>query len=151
MRLRAIGDSLGFRAPRSVYRSSGANGTRAVRLALEARRAGDAGRCGLANWLHCPQGSGSERLADAQARRSTRTIQDRGGGSVMSKRFTLLVLCLVVASLPQAAHAGDDFASFCSEWMGKLAQRERDNLKSAQARQGAGGVVLEYTGYGSEP
>jgi hypothetical protein len=35
--------------------------------------------------------------------------------------------------------------------MGKLAQRERDNLKSAQARQGAGGVVLEYTGYGSEP
>ena len=77
----------------------------------------------------------------------------------MSRRSTLPVWLLAVAVAlgmvaapgPQTAHASDDFARFCSEWMGKLAQRERDNLKSAQARPGSGGVVLEYTGYATQP
>jgi hypothetical protein len=75
---------------------------------------------------------------------------------IMSRCSTLLLglvflLGLVVASAPQIAHASDDFGRFCTEWMGKLAQRERDNLKTAEARAGAGGVVVEYTGYASEP
>ncbi len=73
----------------------------------------------------------------------------------MARRSTLLMLVLtlgvVATAAPHPAYAGDDFARFCSEWMGKLAQRERDNLKSAEARSGSGGVVLEYTGYASQP
>ena len=73
----------------------------------------------------------------------------------MSTRSMLLMLLLsfamVVAPAPQSAHANDDFTRFCSEWMGKLAQRERDNLKTAEARPGSGGVVLEYTGYATQP
>lgn len=73
----------------------------------------------------------------------------------MSTRPTLLVLLLtlgsVVTPMPRFAHANDEFTRFCSDWMGKLAQRERDNLKSAQAQAGSGGVVLEYTGYATQP
>jgi hypothetical protein len=76
----------------------------------------------------------------------------------MSRCSTLLVLLLMVAMVgmvaapgPRSARAGDDFARFCSEWMGKLAQRERDNLQSAEARPASGGVVLEYTGYATRP
>jgi hypothetical protein len=63
----------------------------------------------------------------------------------------LFTIVLGVACAPQLAHADDGFARFCSDWMGKLAQRERDNLKAAEARAGSAGVVLEYTGYASEP
>jgi hypothetical protein len=66
-------------------------------------------------------------------------------------RMLMLSFGLLVALAPQPARANDEFNRFCSEWMGKLAQRERDNLKSAQARPGSGGVVLEYTGYASQP
>ena len=73
----------------------------------------------------------------------------------MSRRSTLLLLllslALVLVSGPRTARANDDFTRFCSEWMTKLAQRERDNLKSAEARQGSGGVVLEYVGYATQP
>lgn len=73
----------------------------------------------------------------------------------MSRRSILFVLLLalgmVAAPGPRAAQANEDFTRFCSEWMGKLAQRERDNLKSAQARPGSGGIVLEYTGYAAQP
>ena len=65
-------------------------------------------------------------------------------------RMLLLTLAMAVAAPPHA-QANDDFVRFCSEWMGKLAQRERDNLRSAAARAGSGGVVLEYTGYASQP
>ncbi len=73
----------------------------------------------------------------------------------MSRRSMLLTLLLALgmaaAPAPRPAQANDDFTRFCSEWMGKLAQRERDNLKSAEARAGSSGVILEYTGYATQP
>ena len=66
-------------------------------------------------------------------------------------RRLLLTLTLVVAPPPQFARANDEFTRFCGEWMTKLAQRERDNLKTAQAQPRRGGVVLEYTGYARQP
>jgi hypothetical protein len=45
------------------------------------------------------------------------------------------------------------FERFCSTWMGKLAERERFNLKNAaaKARKDGNRVVVEYVGYGKSP
>src|SRR5262245_3215102 len=73
-----------------------------------------------------------------------------------TRRATLATtLCAVLLLAPfsgaPVAHAeGDDFARFCTQWMQKLAQRERDNLQQAQARPADTGVMLEYVGYGTE-
>lgn len=73
----------------------------------------------------------------------------------MSRRssplWVALALCVAPIAAPQPARADDGFARFCSEWMGKLAKRERDNLQTAQARPDVTGVVLEYVGYATEP
>jgi hypothetical protein len=56
-----------------------------------------------------------------------------------------------------AAHAGpgltgpSSFERFCSTWMGKLAERERFNLRNATARKSGDRVVVEYVGYGKSP
>ncbi len=61
----------------------------------------------------------------------------------------------LVGAPPASARPGSEgdrsFAKFCDVWMGKLARRERDNLKSARPRNNGGTYVIEYIGYGNRP
>jgi len=73
-----------------------------------------------------------------------------------ARRRVLGILCGTVAGLlvvPVTAHANatGGFDTFCSEWMGKLAERERSNQDQAPAKHDPDGVVVEYTGYVREP
>jgi len=64
---------------------------------------------------------------------------------------------MLLSFVAPAAHAGpgltgpSSFERFCSTWMGKLAERERFNLKNAAARKNGEGVVVEYVGYAKSP
>lgn len=80
----------------------------------------------------------------------------------MRRGVLLLGLCVFALGLPHA-RAGSDrapeagaaaasFQSFCARWMSKLVSRQEHNLAKAKSRRaGSGGVILEYTGYGSTP
>jgi hypothetical protein len=60
----------------------------------------------------------------------------------------LLASPLALADGPaRGARGQDGFGRFCSEWMEKLAARERENLRKVEFRPRAGGVVAEYVGY----
>ena len=68
----------------------------------------------------------------------------------------LRILCAVwAASLIWVAaptvRAAESFDSFCAQWMGKLADREQQNLQKMQYTPKAGGVVGAYTGYEKVP
>ncbi len=70
--------------------------------------------------------------------------------------FTFIVCVPTYAmSAPPAAKAGgkgaSSFNKFCKVWMGKLAARERNNLKGASARKNGGRFVVEYTSYAQSP
>ncbi len=47
-----------------------------------------------------------------------------------------------------AAPERHHFKEFCASWLGRLKQREVQNLAGASARRTWRGVVLAYTGYG---
>jgi len=49
------------------------------------------------------------------------------------------------------ANATGGFDNFCDEWMGKLAERERSNQDRAKVQSEPTGVVVEYTGYTTQP
>lgn len=76
----------------------------------------------------------------------------------MTRRYpillTLTTLTFLVCALsapPASAEArgkgASSFNKFCKVWMGKLAARERNNLKGAPARKNGGNFVVEYTSY----
>jgi hypothetical protein len=57
-----------------------------------------------------------------------------------------------VASAGPGLTAGtQSFERFCSTWMGKLAERERHNLKTATPKKNGSGFLVEYTGYAKRP
>jgi len=55
------------------------------------------------------------------------------------------------AAAGPALTAGNSFERFCSTWMGKLEERERNNLRSAAARKEGSAFALEYIGYAKAP
>jgi hypothetical protein len=66
--------------------------------------------------------------------------------------LSLLLLAFPAASAGQpAAIAKPRFEQFCASWMGKLQERERENLESAQVERKGKRFVIEYTGYGARP
>lgn len=75
------------------------------------------------------------------------------------KRLGPLVTCgLLLAggftlAQPDTAHAASakNFNGFCQSWMGKLAERERNNLSQVKFREHGDGVLAEYTGYSDKP
>jgi hypothetical protein len=62
------------------------------------------------------------------------------------------LLLLSPASSPVFAgeSVGDSFERFCSEWMQKLATRERDNQQHIQWIPSGNGVMGEYVGYSTD-
>lgn len=56
----------------------------------------------------------------------------------------------VLAEPGVAADVTAKFETFCKEWMGKLAARERDNVANSKWDKQAVGVVGAYTGYSQE-
>lgn len=74
--------------------------------------------------------------------------------SKVSRRLIPVALIALAAGLgPGAAQAAGDagFGRFCSEWMDKLAQRERHNIAKLRWEQRGPVLVARYTGYGREP
>lgn len=68
--------------------------------------------------------------------------------------FRSAVLALAAGALlalAPSARAAQSFDSFCSEWMGKLAAREHDNVSKVKYTNEGGRVVGKYTGYESAP
>lgn len=68
----------------------------------------------------------------------------------------ILILTLWIGPLAASADATrstsrDGFQSFCLEWMGKLAERERSNRSGARLTRTTGGVRLEHVGYSEQP
>ena len=70
------------------------------------------------------------------------------------------LVCVLVGLMPGMAWSdggaaklseGDGFVVFCSQWMMKLAERERANLAGLQFKAGPSGVVAEYVGYAKQP
>ena len=66
------------------------------------------------------------------------------------------LLAALALLMPVIAHGGADPASlsferFCSSWIGKLAVRERNNIKRIRFRKYGNNLVGDYTGYSSEP
>jgi hypothetical protein len=56
-----------------------------------------------------------------------------------------------VALFAVPASAAQSFDSFCAEWMGKLAERETQNMQKVQYTPENGQVVGKYTGYEKSP
>ncbi len=52
---------------------------------------------------------------------------------------------------PGLTAGSQSFERFCSTWMGKLAERERQNLAKAQPQRNGSGFLVEYTGYAAKP
>ena len=75
--------------------------------------------------------------------------------SVSSRRHIRLASAVLAAALfiPGLAAAGADpeFERFCSQWMEKLAQRERQNVAKVRWVQRGAGFIGEYTGYARRP
>jgi len=76
----------------------------------------------------------------------------------MSRKIATGIRCaacaLALGALSLAAPfagAGQSFDSFCTEWMGKLAQREEQNLAKVQYTPENGHMVGKYTGYEKSP
>ncbi len=51
------------------------------------------------------------------------------------------------AAGPGLTAGSQSFERFCTTWMGKLAERERHNLKTATAQRNGSAFAVEYTGY----
>ena len=63
-------------------------------------------------------------------------------------RILLSLVCLgLVSSTALAGDAASAFPTFCEEWMGKLAARERDNVSHIKWDKLPEGVKGEYVGY----
>jgi hypothetical protein len=62
-------------------------------------------------------------------------------------------LAAAMLGLPAAAPAGEnaEFDRFCSQWMDKLAVRERQNLARMRWVQRGSVMVGQYTGYARRP
>jgi hypothetical protein len=60
-------------------------------------------------------------------------------------------ICPPVAQAGSGLTALPQFEHFCSSWMGKLAERERQNLQTAAPRRDGANVVVQYVGYGKTP
>lgn len=52
---------------------------------------------------------------------------------------------------PGLTAGSQSFERFCSTWMGKLAERERNNLQHATPRRNGSAFLVEYTGYAKQP
>jgi hypothetical protein len=64
------------------------------------------------------------------------------------------LIALALSLVPLApARAGDDpgFDRFCAEWMGKLAQRERQNIAKVRWEKRGPTTFGQYTGYARTP
>ena len=63
-------------------------------------------------------------------------------------RILLSLVCVgLVSSMAFAGDAASAFPTFCEEWMGKLAARERDNVSHIKWDKLPEGVKGEYVGY----
>ena len=62
---------------------------------------------------------------------------------------SLLVVTLLWSAAPSAS--AESFDSFCAQWMGKLEQREKQNLAKVQYSRGSGGMEGKYVGYERVP
>ncbi|MEX2207168.1 MAG: hypothetical protein WEF50_13145 [Myxococcota bacterium] len=62
----------------------------------------------------------------------------------------LTAASLIWLAAPTLSRA-ESFDSFCTEWMGKLAAREQQNMKKIEYTPKAGRVVGSYTGYEKVP
>jgi hypothetical protein len=85
-------------------------------------------------------------------------VQDmRVLGRLKGLAATAICAGVLVSLAAPAAQAGpgltgpSSFERFCSTWMGKLAERERFNLKNAAARRDGNRFVVEYVGYARTP
>ena len=66
-------------------------------------------------------------------------------------RLLVSLSCLVLFStVALAGDASSAFNSFCEEWMGKLAARERYNVANIKWDAKSNGVTGEYVGYTQE-
>jgi len=65
--------------------------------------------------------------------------------------LTALSLASLICLAAPSVRAADSFDSFCAEWMGKLADREKQNLRKMKYTPNAGRVVGAYTGYEKVP
>ncbi len=54
------------------------------------------------------------------------------------------------ASAAELARATDTFTPFCEAWMGKLAQRENENLSKREWKANGNGYQCTYVGYSKE-
>lgn len=61
-----------------------------------------------------------------------------------------LLFAATISARAAADDPGTKFEKFCSEWMQKLAVRERDNIKNIHWVPDGNGVEGEYVGYSSE-
>ena len=57
----------------------------------------------------------------------------------------------VASAGPGLTAGSQSFDRFCSTWMGKLAERERHNQKTAAAQRNGSGYLVEYVGYARRP
>ena len=72
--------------------------------------------------------------------------------SMCKFRGTAFVLALgALFAFAPGARAAQSFDSFCTEWMGKLAEREHNNLAKVKYSPEGGRVVGRYTGYEHAP
>lgn len=62
---------------------------------------------------------------------------------------SLVVVTLVWSAAPTAS--AESFDSFCAQWMGKLEQREKQNLAKVQYSRGSSGMEGKYVGYERVP
>jgi hypothetical protein len=70
-------------------------------------------------------------------------------GTVKRGLESVLIVTLLWSAAPAAS--AESFDSFCAQWMGKLEQREKQNLAKVHYARGAGGVEGKYTGYERVP
>ena len=64
--------------------------------------------------------------------------------------FVSLCCVVLLSSVAVAEDAASAFNSFCEEWMGKLAAREKHNVANIKWDAKADGVKGEYVGYTQE-